>query len=159
MTYNAFRLFFLSVCVPRELNPPFALLTQCSTTEPQEHGVVIIFCNTAFTIFYWSNTCSLGEHKTSEILKTPCFWMVVCVCNLENALSDQYIAVYHRPPVCLVETFLFVLFIMWFQLPETAVIFHIPLNVQCFLFRSPQASRLFKIFFIICAFYTLLFSI
>ncbi len=26
------------VCVPRELNPqPFALLTQCSTTEPQEH--------------------------------------------------------------------------------------------------------------------------
>ncbi len=29
---------FLSVCVPWELNPPpFALLTQCSTTEPQEH--------------------------------------------------------------------------------------------------------------------------
>ncbi len=28
--------FFLSVCVPWELNPrPFALLTQCSTTEPQ----------------------------------------------------------------------------------------------------------------------------
>ncbi len=39
---TAFRLyiiiFFLSVCVPWELNPwPFALLTQCSTTEPQEH--------------------------------------------------------------------------------------------------------------------------
>ncbi len=31
--------FFLSVCVPWELNPrPFALLTQRSTTEPQEHG-------------------------------------------------------------------------------------------------------------------------
>ncbi len=29
---------FLSVSVPWELNPqPFALLTQCSTTEPQEH--------------------------------------------------------------------------------------------------------------------------
>ncbi len=29
---------FLSVFVPWELNPqPFALLTQCSTTEPQEH--------------------------------------------------------------------------------------------------------------------------
>ncbi len=30
--------FFVSMCVPWELNPqPFALLTQCSTTEPQEH--------------------------------------------------------------------------------------------------------------------------
>ncbi len=31
--------FFLSLCVPWELNPrPFALLTQCSTTEPQEQS-------------------------------------------------------------------------------------------------------------------------
>ncbi len=30
--------FFVSMCVPWELNPqPFALLTQFSTTEPQEH--------------------------------------------------------------------------------------------------------------------------
>ncbi len=30
--------FFVSMCVPWELNPqPFALLTQCSTTERQEH--------------------------------------------------------------------------------------------------------------------------
>ncbi len=30
--------FFVCKCVPWELNPqPFALLTQCSTTEPQEH--------------------------------------------------------------------------------------------------------------------------
>ncbi len=29
--------FFISMCVPWELNPqPFVLLTQCSTTEPQE---------------------------------------------------------------------------------------------------------------------------
>ncbi len=29
---------FVSMCVPWELNPqPFALLTQCSTTEPQGH--------------------------------------------------------------------------------------------------------------------------
>ncbi len=28
---------FISICVPWESNPqPFALLTQCSTTEPQE---------------------------------------------------------------------------------------------------------------------------
>ncbi len=30
--------FLISMCVPWELNPqPFALLMQCSTTEPQEH--------------------------------------------------------------------------------------------------------------------------
>ncbi len=30
--------FFISMCVPWESNPqPFALLTKCSTTEPQEH--------------------------------------------------------------------------------------------------------------------------
>ncbi len=37
---KAFRLyiFFISMCVPWELNPQsFALLMQCSTTEPQEH--------------------------------------------------------------------------------------------------------------------------
>ncbi len=29
---------FITMCVPWELNPqPFALLTQCSTTEPHEH--------------------------------------------------------------------------------------------------------------------------
>ncbi len=32
-------LFFVSMCVPWELNPqPFVLLTQCSTTELQEHS-------------------------------------------------------------------------------------------------------------------------
>ncbi len=31
-------IFFISMCVPWELNPqPFALLRQCSTTEPQKH--------------------------------------------------------------------------------------------------------------------------
>ncbi len=33
--------FFISMHVPCELNPqPFALKTQCSTAEPQEHSVV-----------------------------------------------------------------------------------------------------------------------
>ncbi len=32
-------IFMASTCVPWESNPqPFALLTQCSTTEPQEHN-------------------------------------------------------------------------------------------------------------------------
>ncbi len=31
-------IFFIRICVPWESKPqPFALLTQCSTTEPQEH--------------------------------------------------------------------------------------------------------------------------
>ncbi len=35
--------FFVSMCVPWELNPqPFALLMQCSTTEPQEHKTMSI---------------------------------------------------------------------------------------------------------------------
>ncbi len=34
---QALHSFFVSMCVPWELNPqPYALLTQCSTTEPQE---------------------------------------------------------------------------------------------------------------------------
>ncbi len=34
---------YVSMCVPWELNPqPFALLTQCSTTEPQEQLCVKI---------------------------------------------------------------------------------------------------------------------
>ncbi len=38
--------FFISMCVPWELNPqPFALLTQCSTTEPQEHYSTILLEN------------------------------------------------------------------------------------------------------------------
>ncbi len=37
-------IFFVSMCVPWELNPqPFTLLTQCSTTEPQKHQDLTIF--------------------------------------------------------------------------------------------------------------------
>ncbi len=36
LTVHSGYTFFISMCVPWELNPqPFALLTQCSTTEPQ----------------------------------------------------------------------------------------------------------------------------
>ncbi len=38
LTVHSGYTFFISMCDPWELNPqPFALLTQCSTTEPQEH--------------------------------------------------------------------------------------------------------------------------
>ncbi len=44
--FQAIHFFFISMCVPWELNPQsFALLTQCSTTEPQELFIfVIIIC-------------------------------------------------------------------------------------------------------------------
>ncbi len=49
VTYSAFSLYiFVSMCVPWELNPqPFALLTQCSTTEPQEQEMQnpLVFLN------------------------------------------------------------------------------------------------------------------
>ncbi len=36
--YSGYTFFFISMCVSWELNPqPFALLMQCSTTEPQKH--------------------------------------------------------------------------------------------------------------------------
>ncbi len=45
-TYSAIRLyfFFISMCVPWELNPrPFVLLTQCSTTEPQDQINIYLY--------------------------------------------------------------------------------------------------------------------
>ncbi len=48
--------FFISMCVTWELNPqPFALLTQCSTTEPQEHIFSCMWCVCDYAYFYNSN--------------------------------------------------------------------------------------------------------
>ncbi len=51
LTVHSGYTFFLSVCVPWELNPwPFALLMQCSTTEPQEHSAPFNIVISIFTI-------------------------------------------------------------------------------------------------------------
>ncbi len=44
ITISGYKTFFCQyVCVPWELNPQtFALLTQCSSTEPQEHTWVYV---------------------------------------------------------------------------------------------------------------------
>ncbi len=43
LTVHSGYTFFISMCVPWELNPrPFALLTQCSTTEPHEHMMLCV---------------------------------------------------------------------------------------------------------------------
>ncbi len=46
--------FFISMCVPWELNPrPFALLTQRSTTEPQTHSTGFQQCFKGILHFFW----------------------------------------------------------------------------------------------------------
>ncbi len=63
----AFRLYiFISMCVPWESNPqPFALLTQCSTTEPHRNTasifcvfllpMLILLCDTTFRSIYFED--------------------------------------------------------------------------------------------------------
>ncbi len=42
---------FSLVCVPWESNPqPFALLTQCSTTEPHRNTVIVMFLSAVWTL-------------------------------------------------------------------------------------------------------------
>ncbi len=56
--------FFISECVPWELNPqPFVLLTQCFTTEPQEHWCII-------NVF----TAALHQSMNKSILFFKCYW-------------------------------------------------------------------------------------
>ncbi len=44
--HSGYTFFFDCMCVPWESNPqPFVLLTQCSTTEPQEHLYIDIIVN------------------------------------------------------------------------------------------------------------------
>ncbi len=62
--------FFISLCVPWELNPQhFALLTQCSTTEPQEHsGKALAFKIVSFTLagsYIGSRRGSIHEGSTA----------------------------------------------------------------------------------------------
>ncbi len=55
LTVHSDYTFFISMCVPWELNPqPFALLTQCSTTEPQEHKL-------SWTDVVWNQTTLNGK--------------------------------------------------------------------------------------------------
>ncbi len=43
LTVHSGYTFFVSICVPWELNPqPFALRMQCSTTEPQKHWLHMV---------------------------------------------------------------------------------------------------------------------
>ncbi len=53
---------FITMCVPWESNPqPFALLTQCSTTEPQEQCVT----NPSHALLFIHHQMSLAHHIDS----------------------------------------------------------------------------------------------
>ncbi len=57
LTVHSGYIFIVSMCVSWELKPTtFALLTQCSTTEPQEHIMNV------FTVT-WSNKHFLDKYK------------------------------------------------------------------------------------------------
>ncbi len=67
----AFRLYiFISMCVPRESNPqPFALLTQCSTTEPHRNtGMFIQF----YHLFELGTVC-LSERYKEFVVFVPSY--------------------------------------------------------------------------------------
>ncbi len=66
----AFRLYiFISTCVPWESNPqPFALLTQCSITEPHRNTILILYQN------YLSIYVSLVSGVYDNQLQWPCPW-------------------------------------------------------------------------------------
>ncbi len=67
-TYSAFRLYSFCIC-----SQPFALLTQCSTTEPQEH-CTRISCKYSNLLFhpraFIASTCvSMNRFQCSEYCK------------------------------------------------------------------------------------------
>ncbi len=93
--HSGYTFFFISMCVPWELNPrPFALLTQCSTTELQERfyafkitDLILCWIYCVFFFFYpssvrnsllmhFSNKTSviLGQFWVSHLTWPFCFW-------------------------------------------------------------------------------------
>ncbi len=69
--------FFISMCVPWELNPqPFALLTQCSTTEPQEHTSLNTIRRHSFLCDSWEKSCK------------PCSWDVPHISQNQQVHSE-----------------------------------------------------------------------
>ncbi len=112
---------FISMCVPWESNPqPFALLTQCSTTEPQEHyrvthrGMKIIqlllnsfpshlelMCHSTMSCFMQLNQSSL-EHiclyeasdPLAHLFKESLYMMYMMMnrCRCKEHMRAQHIA-------------------------------------------------------------------
>ncbi len=77
---------FITMCVPWESNPqPFALLTQCSTTEPQEPQMLKIFelLNSFVDFFFFSELFGELKVQKNEYLK---YIIYLQICNITNEL-------------------------------------------------------------------------
>ncbi len=91
-TYSAFSLYiFISMCVPWELNPqPFALLTQCSTTEPQEQEQILSTLKASAFIYdhrhikTWINQLISLQCKVCRLPLT-----VLHILNLTTAWAEE----------------------------------------------------------------------
>ncbi len=86
--------FFVSMCVPWELNPqPFALLTQCSTTEPQEH----------LSVRYLRDWQLLKQQSMSHWPSRMCFCGMIICYNIHQidfwGSTDGFIDITSNNPV------------------------------------------------------------
>ncbi len=84
----AFRLnIFISRCVPWESNPqPFAQLTQCSTTEPQEHTIISVI-PPSLTLSPSPEPFGCGGHCFRSSFGSP---SVPCDCHPETRYKVPY---------------------------------------------------------------------
>ncbi len=99
--------FVVSMCVPWESNPqPFVLLTQCSTTEPQELSQRTNFyqrcCNMTVEQYllqsyhiYFSNNCTLNHtykqtNKQQYYLRNILFPEASCKKLIERTLISEF---------------------------------------------------------------------
>ncbi len=74
LTVHSSYTFLISICVPWESNPqPFALLTQCSTTEPQEHLRHLLYQTSTFTCMH------LADAFIQKMLIQALHLLSVCV--------------------------------------------------------------------------------
>ncbi len=74
-------IFFLSMCVPWELNPqPFALLTQCSTTEPQEHFYLLFELKCVLAVCVHVQPIMTKIHPIMIKIHPVCVCVCVCAC-------------------------------------------------------------------------------
>ncbi len=79
--------FFLSMCVSWKLNPqPFALLTQCSTTEPQEQVKNVLL----MIFFYYKHSFSLHKTLIDEVEVIHCNATFLHINSDEETISSTF---------------------------------------------------------------------
>ncbi len=126
--HSGYTFFFISMCVPLELNPqPFALLTQCSTTEPQEHNqqknchkhescqfhmhdiISLFYAESWFHIFYLFEDCFCYFDKCIKgdfIYIFFIFYFYLFICLFIFCKSVEFLKICHNLTLCMNQCFL-----------------------------------------------------